>query len=106
MVVDVLWSLLKGVVWSWEEKVQIVDEQYQLYGHNLGYRRFWFMSNHQLVLCPLGVLYPPSHYCLNEACTKQKLQKVEQRRAILYTLGEGVCPKLNRIWIEESERWP
>ena len=68
---------------------------YQLYGHNLGYRRFWFMSNHQLVLCPLGVLYPPSHYCLNESCTKQKLQKVEQRRAILYTLGEGVCP----LWV-------
>ena len=26
---------------------------------------------------------------------KQKLQKVEQRRAILYTLGEGVCP----LWV-------
>ena len=29
-VVDVLWSLLKGIVWSWEEKVQIVDERYDV----------------------------------------------------------------------------
>ena len=39
--IGALWDLLKDVVWSWEEKVQTIDARYQLYGHNLGYRRFF-----------------------------------------------------------------
>jgi hypothetical protein len=98
--IDALWDILKGVVWSWKEKMQTIEVRYQLYSHNLGYRRFFCdICSHRMISCWLGVLYPPSHFCVNEACSrmhaKQKLQKVEQRRAILYTLGEGVHP----LWV-------
>ena len=39
--IGALWDLLKSAVWSWEEKVQTIGARYQLYGHNLGYRRFF-----------------------------------------------------------------
>ena len=39
--IGALWDLLKSVVWSWEEKVQTINARYQLYSHNLGYRRFF-----------------------------------------------------------------
>jgi len=38
--IDMLWGLLKDVVWNWKAKVQVIDEHYQLYGHNLCYHRF------------------------------------------------------------------
>jgi hypothetical protein len=33
-----LWSLLKEVIWNWDEKVQNIDERYKIYGNTLGYR--------------------------------------------------------------------
>src|SRR5258708_31377997 len=59
-----LWDILKGVVWSWKEKMQTIEECYQLYSHNLSYHGlFCNMCSHRMISCWLGVLYSQSLLC-------------------------------------------
>jgi hypothetical protein len=102
--IEQLWDVLKDVVWNWAGRVQEINERYRQYSNELGYcvslaLQSTCYSDNEQEKPLLDVIYPPSQFCTNENCKqmrlKQKLQKVEQRKGILYTLDKGACP----IWI-------
>ncbi|KAF8186294.1 hypothetical protein BJ912DRAFT_1022838 [Pholiota molesta] len=75
-----LWSMLNETIWKNAVRMEKIDERFKVHGKDLGYT----------------VIYPPQHYCTNSGCSRNskglKLNKVEQTRAILYTLDRGACP--------------
>jgi len=54
------------------------------------------MAENPAHVSQLEVLYPPSHSCTNSDCERAKkglkLQKMEQTKAIFYTIDQGACP--------------
>ena len=56
----------------------------------------YLMCTRKFIDKHLASLYPPFDYCPNNGCDRRrkglKLQKVDQTRAVLYTLDKGVCP--------------
>ncbi|KAF8064136.1 hypothetical protein FPV67DRAFT_1671883 [Lyophyllum atratum] len=78
--VEALWDRLREMVWNHQELEQSVLDVLKKHGGNLGH----------------DVLYPPVLTCTEDNCPKarqrQKLQKAEQWKAILYTLDRGAVP--------------
>ncbi|KAF6740950.1 hypothetical protein DFP72DRAFT_836362 [Ephemerocybe angulata] len=83
------WGVLRDTVWNIEQYDDAgLRDTFKLFGEKYGH---------------CESLWPPSHLCSNPACSRtskgQKLQKVEIRSAILYTLGKGPIP-VNSIHLE------
>ncbi|KIM40260.1 hypothetical protein M413DRAFT_413790 [Hebeloma cylindrosporum] len=78
--IEMLWTFTKQIIWEYSCRAKEIDERFRLHGKDLGYQ----------------VLYPPSHLCMNSDCERAKkglkLQKMEQTKAIFYTIDQGACP--------------
>ncbi|KAF7314043.1 hypothetical protein HMN09_00562900 [Mycena chlorophos] len=79
--VPVLWKELKSEVWAMEPATLggVEEDMFRKHGWKRGLTSL--------------MLYPPSHFCLNTACSRQTtLKDCKTRQAVVYTLDKGVMP--------------
>ncbi|KAG2152954.1 hypothetical protein DEU56DRAFT_850012, partial [Suillus clintonianus] len=88
--VDVLWDIVKDLVWMLPTAGEAADEEeeiFRLYGHKRGISKS---------IIPKHTLYPPVKTCINPDCNAWRnnslLKKEEQRRVVVFTHAQGAHP--------------
>lgn len=99
----VLWKALGRHIWPYCDAILKCPDLsiFKQHGHLRGFSMFFFATlkffGAKLCFPSAGKsLYPPTNVCTNANCTRfmggLTLGKVEQRNAVLFTLGQGAIP--------------
>ena len=98
------WDILRDLIWMDASPLHGsggVEAIFQKHGHALGFRESPSFFSHldrtsHISGASSRALFPPSHKCMNPLCNSVirglKLQKAEQRAAVLFTFDQGPLP--------------